>query len=47
MPDDKHQEQGRHYDIISLSLATIGTAALVTLFLATDLPDLLNQENQT
>ena len=42
MPDDKRQEQDRHYDIISLSLATIGTAALATLLLATDFPDLLN-----
>lgn len=42
LPDDKRQEQSRHYDIISLSLATIGTAALATLLLATDFPDLLN-----
>ena len=47
MSDDRHQKQGRHRDIISLSLVTVGTAALVTLFLVPDFPDLLRQENQT
>ena len=34
-------EQSRHYDIICLSLITIGSAALTAIFLLTDLPDLL------
>ena len=34
-------EQSRHYDIICLSLITIGSGALAAIFLLTNLPDLL------